>query len=300
MSSIGFDVERVYVSNNPSPQLYKDGTPVPTEVSESIVDGNTATDLMISETSEGQLTIGHRDHGNTDGWAEPAFHDTHLKGIHSSYPSIFYSINCLTGRFDANPFDSFAEAALKMDGGPPSLIAATELSGTWRNDSMIKALFDAMWPGVIPTFPGSTASYPVRANRLGDILAYAKSYLLVAHGATSGVKNHFEIYHVIGDPTLQLWPDLPGVVRLRAWIKDLKLHVTMSRCPQGTVVTIWHGKRLVKRIVPQFTRFTLPLRQMMLAELSGAHVARRGDLSVCFGAPGYRFTEVKLRRPRVR
>ncbi len=216
MVGLGFDVARVYVSNNANPQLFKDGTSVPAAAKSAIVDGATATGLMVSETSQGQLLIGHRDHGNTDGWAHPSFKDTHLKQIHSSYPSIFYSVNCLTGRFDANPSDSFAEAALKVAGGPPSLIAATEVSGTWRNDSMMKALFDAMWPGVISTFPGSTASYPVRANRLGDILAYAKSYLLVAHGQNSGVRNHFEIYHVIGDPTLQLWSGPPVVLRLEA------------------------------------------------------------------------------------
>jgi len=56
----------------------------------------------------------------------------------------------------------------------------------------MKALFDAMWPGVIPAFPDTAASYSVRYNRLGDILNYAKSYLLVAHSSDSGVKSHFE------------------------------------------------------------------------------------------------------------
>ncbi len=204
MTSIGFDVERVYVSNNPNPVQYKDGTSVPADVKRAIVDGDEGTDILVSETSEGQLLIGHRDHGGDTGWAHPNFTNNVLRTIKSHYPSLFYSINCLTGRFDSNPYDSFAEYILKMNGGAPSLVAATETSGTWRNDSLIKALFDAMWPGVLPSFPGTNASYAIKHNRLGDILNYAKSYLLVAHGTNSGVKDHFEIYHVVGDPTLQL------------------------------------------------------------------------------------------------
>ena len=80
-----------------------------------------------------------------------------------------------------------------LNGGAPSLLAATQCSGTWRNDSLIKALFDAMWPGVIAGFPGSNASYAIKYNRLGDILNYGKSYLMVAHGTNSGVQHHFEI-----------------------------------------------------------------------------------------------------------
>ena len=287
---LGFDVARVYVSNNPAPKRFKDASSVPPEVAASIVDGGTATDLLISELSEGQVVIGHRDHGMDTGWAHPALLDTHLKGVHSSAPSLLYSINCRTGRFDAVPHDSFAEAALKMDGGPPSLIAATENSGSWRNDSMMKALFDALWPGVIPTFPGTTASYPVRANRLGDLLAYAKSYLLVAHGVTGGVKHHLEIYHVIGDPTLEVWDEVPRAVRLRAWRHGRQLRVWMSECPAGAVVTVWHDGELVKRIEPRFTSLTLPLPRRSAHRLPGP---RGEQVSVCFGAPGHRFTEVR-------
>jgi hypothetical protein len=296
MLTQGFDVERVYVSNNPNPVLYKDGTPVPAEVKATIVDGNTATDMMISVMSEGQLAIGHRDHGGSSGWTHPSFRIDHLDAVLSQYPSIFYSINCLTGRFDANPMDSYAEALLKLDGGAPSLIAATELSGTWRNDSMMKALFDAMWPGVIPTFPGSTASYAVKYYRLGDILNYGKSYLLVKHGTTGGVRDHLEIYHVIGDPTLQVWANEPLLVRLRAKVARNNLYVKLSTCPRGSVLTIWHRNRLLKRLRPSSTSITIPLRDLTLLTPPVPYpVPLRRLLSVCFSAPGYRYVQVNLR-----
>ncbi|MCK4232836.1 hypothetical protein KAX75_00280, partial [candidate division WOR-3 bacterium] len=59
MITLGFDVQRIYVSQTPDVQEYKDGTPVPQNVKDAIVYGNTATDMLIDATSEGQLLIGH-------------------------------------------------------------------------------------------------------------------------------------------------------------------------------------------------------------------------------------------------
>lgn len=293
MVTLGFDVDRIYVSNNPNPQEYIDGTPMPAEVKNAIVDGDTATDMMIATTAEGQLITGHRDHGGTEGWSHPSFTKNHLDAILSEAPTVFYSINCLTGQFDLTaPTDSFAEKILKMRGGSPSLIAATRVSGTWRNNSLIKALFDAMWAGVLPTFPGSTASYPVKYNRLGDILNYARSYLLVAHsGDNSGVKDHFEIYHVIGDPTIELWKAPPVLISLTAKVVANYLYVTLSSCPKRSAVTIWYREKMLKRIEPSSTLMKIPLRDILLRPpLPGRRI-----VSVCFKAPGYRFRRVNVR-----
>lgn len=293
MISIGFDVERVYVSNNPNPQKYKDGTAVPPEVRNVIVDSDDATDMLISETSEGQLLMGHRNHGNEAGWAHPSFKKEHLQSIKSAYPSIFYSINCLTGRFDHNPSDSFAEAIMELEGGAPSLIAATELSGTWRNDSLMKGLFDAMWPGIISTFPGTTASYAIKHNRLGDILNYAKSYLLVAHGTNSGVKDHFEIYHVVGDPTLQLWAEEPATLKLIASIRRNILNIYVNPVPAEGIITIWYLGKQVKRMTISSSRISIPVSDLKLKP-SPLPPFRR-FIEVCVSAPAHRYTQTRVR-----
>ncbi|MDY6897634.1 MAG: C25 family cysteine peptidase [Cyanobacteriota bacterium] len=288
--TLGFDIERVYVSNNPNPQQYRDGTPVPTEVKNAIVNGTLATDMLISTTAEGQLLIGHRDHGGENGWSHPSFSRNHLGAVTSEQPTIFYSINCLTGKFDRTaPTESFAEMALRMKGGAPSLIAATRVSGTFRNDSLQKAMFDAMWPGVLPAFPGSTVSYGVRNNRLGDILNYAKSYLPIAHsGDSGGIKDHFEIYHVIGDPTLELWNTIPNTVSLFAKVAGNDLCIGLSACPKDGVLTIWNRDKLLKRLEPSSNYMKFSLKDLRLERSS---TVRRYVL-VCFKAPGYRFLQV--------
>lgn len=292
--SIGKEIQRVYVSNNPNPQKYKDGTAVPAEVKSEIVDGNTATDMLISETAEGQLMVGHRDHGGTTGWSHPSFENDDLDAITSAYPSIFLSINCWTGRFDFSAAsDCFAEAMLKLKGGAPSLIAATRPSGTWRNDSLIKALFDALFPGVIPTYPGTTASYEIKNSRLGDILNYAKMYLFVAHGTNSGVKDHLEIYHVVGDPTLELWKALPIVILFCVKVIGRYLLIQLSACPKGGVVTIKERDKIIKTVKTSSRQVKVPLKNLKL--LNPVPGIRRRSISVCFSAPGYRFIEKKVR-----
>ena len=298
MISYGFKVNRVYVSNTRQPSAYSDGTPVPPEVKESILyknNGGIATKRLISYVNEGQLIVGHRGHGGKDGWANPAFKNADIKTIASHRPSIFFSINCLTGSFDRQE-ECFAEEILALNGGAPSLIAATELSGSWRNDSMIKALYDAIWPGAIPTYPVTTMRYPVKYYRMGDLLNYSKAYLLTAHGLNRNTRKQFEIYHVIGDPTLHVWGEEPLTLRLRASISKDMLILNMNTCPKDAVLSIWYGKIRLKRMEPTGTRLAVPLMLFQDLPKDALNPARATPyaLSIYFSAPGHRVAESTL------
>jgi hypothetical protein len=285
MVSLGFTVERVYVSSNPDVIAYIDGVPVSEAVQKIIADEDLATDTLVSALFKGCLIIGHRDHGGRSGWVHPKFRINHLDKITGGTPSIFYSVNCLTGRFDLKqPRDSFAEKILKMKGGAPSVIAATRPSHTWLNDDLMKALFDAVWAGVLPLFPESAESYSVKCNRLGDILNYAKLYLPVTmSGSLQYVKDHFEIYHVIGDPTLEVWTHPPIEVELRVLEDRGYLDIFLPGCPRECVITVWYKTTLITRIEPMSSHVRIPLRETPST-----------DISVCFWAPGYKFKKVEI------
>ncbi len=298
MISQGFKVNRVYFSYTPKSKKYwyRDGTPVPQDVKGAIIlDEKTAAEKLVHCINEGQLIVGHRGHGKPDGWEQPRLKIDDLKSISSNCTCIFFSINCLTGRFQFDPPDSnFAEQLLTINGGAPSLIAANEVSGRWRNDSMVKALFDALWPGIIPKIPKTDPSYPVKYHRLGDILNYSRAYILVKHGANVYTKKHFEIYHLIGDPTLQIWGNEPGVPELKADIIGPDLYIRMSTCPRDAVLTIWFDDVLIKRIEPTSQRLVIPLMgldKLPLETLNSGKV-KPPPLSICFSAPGCRFLNV--------
>ena len=295
MASLGYDTQRVYVSNNPNPHLYVDGTPIPPDVVMAFVDAATATQQLIQATTEGRLIIGHRDHGNWDGWVHPSFRITDLAAVTGTKPSLFYSINCLTGQYDvAAPNESFAEKNLLQDGTAPSLVAATRVSHTWLNNDLIKALYDAMFGGVIATFPGGNASYAVKFNRLGDMLNYAKSYLpITTSGSAAYLKDHLEIYHVIGDPTLEIWKEAPQALRLEAKITNLALAIRLSSCPNGCVLTIWYGDQLLRRLEPSSTQITISLKGIVPLPLPP--LPPKWPVYVCCWAPGHRYAEVKVK-----
>jgi len=284
MLSQGFEVNPVYFSKTKKgkPLIYRDGTPVPREVKDHIItDQNTAAKLLIGYINEGQLIACHRGHGWWDGWREPRFKTKDLKSISSDRPCVLFSINCLTGSFHEPSKDNFAQKMLALNGGAPTLIAANFITSTWHNDSMAKALFDAVWPGIIPAFPKTNISYPVKNRRIGDLLNYAKAYLLVKHGTNAETKEQFELYHIIGDPTLEIWEDEPSSLRLRASIMRDTLCITMNTCPRAAVLTIWHRDNLLKRIKPLRPRATVALKDL----------GREPPYSICLSAPGCRFTE---------
>lgn len=292
------DVERIYVSQIPKEdvELYKDGTPVPEEVKDAIQDdGNTATDMLVDATSEAQLIIGHRDHGSRDGWAHPSFNKNHLDNVTGDVPTPFFSLNCQTGCFDRPaPTECFAEKILRIKAAAPSLIAPTRSSNSVLNDEMMKALFDAMWGGVLPTFPGATASYSVRHNRLGDVLNYGKSYLPIASTDAYYIKDHLEIYHVDGDPTIELWKAEPDRVKIRAFLRKDYLYIRLSTCPKDSVITVWWKDKMLKRIDSSSTHMKISLRDILPPPRPPWRPIRP-SVFVCFWAPGYRFCQVKPR-----
>ena len=296
MKRLGFQAERVYVSDAPHPEKYVDDTDVDHAVAKAIVNRQSAKTTLLQRTKEGRLIIAHRGHGDQRGWYNPPFVRQDLAQLHepSPLPAVIFSINCRTGRFDSFK-DSFAKKLLKMPGGASAVIAATHKSQTWLNNYLMKGLFDAMWGGVIPTFPSTVASYPMKNSRLGDILNYAKIYLPIKSEAKPYIKDHFEIYHVIGDPTMEMWQAAPGRVTLKADLKFDALSivvqgqngVALPACPMDSVITIWHGNNQLKRIQSPASYFTISLRNYDLLQSSE-------PLSIYFWAPGYRFEEASV------
>ena len=211
----GLKVDRVYFSQSENPLFYRDGSRVPQDVKNEIKsDEGEITDLIIKYFNEGRLIMAQTGHGYQKKWDKPRLRLDDLDAVVTNRLCVLFNICCSTGSYQFGSEDPcFAQKILAKDGAAVSVIAASCKSQRWRNDSMLKALFDAIWPGLISTFPKENNKYPITSQRLGDILNYAKAYLLVRHGynETSSIdskhltKKQIEMYHVIGDPTLEIW-----------------------------------------------------------------------------------------------
>jgi hypothetical protein len=108
-------------------------------------------------------------------------------------------------------------------------------------------------------------------------------------GSNEYIKDHFEIYHVIGDPSLELWRAKPLHMRMQSQIVGNSLTIMLSHVPKDTVLTIWNNDTLLKRIDPASTHIELGLPPDDINEPM--------KLSICFWAPGYHVRQQRLQRP---
>lgn len=255
----GKTVNRIYVTNVPTsikPAYYKNGAALPSAIGASSGYSwpGTTTDI-INAFNNGSGLIMHRDHGAWYGWGDPEFKNANIPSLtNGSLTPVVYSINCSSGVWDneiwpvapmypamTSSDTSWIEQMLRKADGAVSLIGDTRNSPTWANSALARGLFDATWPATDPTYGSSTIH-----RRLGDILNYAKLYMFaqVSIPQTAGEVTDYQyeyenvIYHVIGDPTLELWKIPP----LHAMVKTAVYHwgtavgsPTLQALPELTV-----------------------------------------------------------------
>ncbi|MFN0085589.1 MAG: C25 family cysteine peptidase [Blastocatellia bacterium] len=244
----GYGANRIYTTTvdnayngDPTPRRFSDGTLLPQELRES--SGFTwsgDTDDIIDEWNAGRFLFYHRDHGWKYGWGHPDFHmDNVINDLsNGNLLPVVFSVNCASGLFDNETADGdygtdenetyFAEELLrKSNGGAVGVLGDTRNSPTGPNNILTKGFFDAVWPDLLPAFGDN-----VSKRRLGDILNHGKLFLishyglpavtadLDAAGISAAAASELYLWHVLGDPTLEMWTSKP---RLRL-IKDFTAH----------------------------------------------------------------------------
>jgi hypothetical protein len=152
---------------------------------------------------------------------------------------------------------------MKPDGGAFAGFGDTRVSPTWANNNMAFGFFDAVFPDVSPSY-GS----PDATTRLGDILLSGKGFMASKNGvgyqsAAATYQEHF-LYHLLGDPSAQLWIDLPKDVDVtKIKVDYIPIEIPAPRGPtfkvlvdmgdQGgkpTVVTLLrHGEPIGRGVV---------------------------------------------------
>lgn len=174
--------------------------------------GNTID--ILKAFMNGANFIVHRDHGVVSGWSYPRFDITDVAILKNKTHPIVFSINCLTGKF-TEP-DNFAAKLLKLnDAGCASIIASQEVSSSEHNDAYLIGMIDAAWPN--PGLEYTTAKYsdwnentnePVEC--IGDMARAGLARVSEVFGNPMDnlcTANHFEEYHILGDPSLDIYFD---------------------------------------------------------------------------------------------
>ena len=154
-------------------------------------DGGSASDVNAA-INAGAFIIQHRDHGYEQGWGEPSYNNNSLNGLANDDPIFVFSINCLTGKYNWGS-ECFTEKFHRMEQGALGLIAASEVSYSFVNDTYVWGLYDYMWPEFLPQF-GSTI-----AEERGMLPAFANvaaKYFLQASSWPYNTGNKEVTYHL--------------------------------------------------------------------------------------------------------
>lgn len=217
------DPPRPAYTADPTPRRYYDGTLLPAAIGAgSGFAWNGSTADVRNAWNQGRFLILHRDHGWPLGWGHPPFDTGSLSGLtNGAFQPVVFSINCSSGLWDNETSPGaegtwsngtyFAERLLRDPvNGAIGIIGDTRVSPSWPNSALTRGLFDAVWPNTVSSF-GSAVSH----RRLGDILNHGKLYLLSQVGISgqgtsyADAMNMLMLYHVIGDPTLEMWTEDP-------------------------------------------------------------------------------------------
>lgn len=274
----GYTVQRIYTrtiddgdpdadppvdpyTDDPTPRFYYDGDALPADIgpnSNFAWDGDTQD--IINAWNQGRFLIVHRDHGYCHGFINPRF--TTIDAINNltngSLLPIVFSVNCSSGIFDNETTDDFftgttyfAEWLLRMEGGAVGVLGSTRVSPSWANSVMTQGFFDAIWPDMVGNFGDAKSR-----RRLGDIMNHAKLYLLTQVGVTgtevseSNALNELALWHVIGDPTLEIWTGNPNPLPDDFTFQQEDDSATLDYAVEEAVITVYQVDPSSNEFVP--------------------------------------------------
>jgi len=174
------------------------------------IDWNSGSEDSINAViNNGTFMLLHRDHGYEGGWGEPNYNTGSLDGLTNDKYVFVFSINCLTGRFDYSS-ETFTEKFHRITHGALGLIAATQVSYSFVNDTYIFGLMDAMWPQFDPNFPESTFWY--KENLMPAFASASGKYYLSASSWPYNTNNKpitYNLFHMHGDAFITLFSEVP-------------------------------------------------------------------------------------------
>jgi len=158
---------------------------------------------------EGSFIILHRDHGSYKAWSEPHFNNDYINNLNSEKMTFVMSANCQTGHFgyDENGNDCLAERFLRIENGAVGIVAASELSFSYVNDTYVWGFFDYLFPDFMPDYGTQDIDfqYPAFANAYGKYFLKQSSFPYNASFKT--LTNN--LLHYFGDAYLRLFSEVP-------------------------------------------------------------------------------------------
>ena len=196
----------------------------------------------------GTFFMVHRDHGTFRSWGEPEYNNWFIDRLNNDKLTFIMSANCQTGDFSygADTLDCLAERFLRVPKGAVGIIAASQLSYSYVNDTYVWGFFDYLYPDFLPDYGPQNFDfqYPAFAN------AYGKYYLQQSAFPSNGVMKPIthRLFHYFGDAYLQLNSEMPQQIAIahpdyiRPGTMDITIHAD-----EGTHIALSVDNELIAR-----------------------------------------------------
>ena len=174
---------------------------------------NSNQDDLSRAINGGTFLVQHRDHGVFQAWSNPYFSNKEIDDLYNEDLTFIMSANCQTGDFSYGEGDNdcFAERFLRTEKGAVAVIAASQISYSFVNDTYVWGFYDYLWNDFMPDYGyGYDFKYPAFANMYGKyFLKQSKwPYLSIYKNLT------YNLFHYFGDAYLQLNTEMPQEIRI--------------------------------------------------------------------------------------
>jgi hypothetical protein len=152
--------------------------------------GVTATAISTS-INAGKGIVCYSGHGSTTSWATGSYGQSNIRALTNSdeYPLVL-SHACLTGQFDLT--ECFGETWVKVANKGGIVFWGASNSSYWNEDDILeRRMF--------------LAAFQDTCYSVGSMTDKALWYLYQYYGDVTNVKYYFDMYNVLGDPSVDIW-----------------------------------------------------------------------------------------------
>ena len=164
---------------------------------------------LCEAINDGTFIIQHRDHGQYQAWSNPYLSNNEINGLDNEDLTFVMSANCRTGNFNFGNGDNdcFAERFMRVENGAVAIIAASETSYSFVNDTYVWGFYDYLWNDFMPAYGSNNVvfKYPAFANVYGKYFLKQASWLSLSINK----KITYNLFHYFGDAFLQLNTEMP-------------------------------------------------------------------------------------------
>ena len=164
--------------------------------------------------NDGTFIVQYRGHGQYQAWTKPYFSNKEINNLSNEDLTFIMSANCRTGnfRYGEDENDCFAERFLRCENGAVAIIAASETSYSYVNDTYVWGFYDYLWNDFLPSYGNNNTNfkYPAFANVYGKYFLKQSSWPDLEFN-----KNiTYNLFHFFGDAFMKLNTEMPQKINI--------------------------------------------------------------------------------------